>query len=491
MIFKLIRNQKGMLLPLVMILFAVIMIMSVTMLSLTMHNTTANRNYTSSVDALHFAEAGLNEYLWHLNKIASGAIDQNKDIAFGDGFYRVEVLGGSPSSGMITIKSTGYHSKNPDRSRSIEAVLTKRSFTQHVYLSNTETSLAGTVVWNTSIHTWNGPFHTNNTINISGSPTFNGRVTYVNSINLDNWSGPPNPVYNAGDPIKVTSIDFPESNSELKARALNGGHYYNGMTAIFLKGDEYDVRTYDSATNQWNYNNQAYSFNPSNGSNPKQSVASLKLPSNGVIYVDGSGSTQWRRRTGDLYISGEVDGKLTIASARNIYITGWDPTDWREPTSGGTNPARVPQGAFTGGIRYKTGTESTSLIGLIAEQNIEILNGSWPNHNNNQDNRDQKYSWSTDTAPLNIRMDGAYMALKGTIKYDHQSVNKGTATMHGAMIQNARGAFATGSNGYGRSFSHDPRLTYETPPYFLEPTNSGWEINEWRESSTPVPVVTP
>ena len=41
------------------------------------------------------------------------------------------------------------------------------------------------------------------------------------------------------------------------------------------------------------------------------------------------------------------------------------------------------------------------------------------------------------------------------------------------------------NSGYGKIYWHDPRLMYEMPPSFLEPTNSGWEIIEWREISNP------
>ena len=36
-------------------------------------------------------------------------------------------------------------------------------------------------------------------------------------------------------------------------------------------------------------------------------------------------------RYGNVSVSGELDGELTIAAANDIYITGYDPVDWRRP----------------------------------------------------------------------------------------------------------------------------------------------------------------
>lgn len=518
-----VSRQEGLAMPTVIILFLVIMIFTASALSIAMNQVQMNTRYIGSVDALHYAEAGLNEYLWHLNKVDSDAITLEQNISIGDGIYRIQYIEGSVNDGYIRLRSTGFHVDYPDNIRTIEVTVSKRSFTQYVWLSNLDVS-PGAIpggngvyanndcVWNAgpNMHVWHGPYHTNGTLNIWGSPKFHDRVTFStkhpNSGNQwsirtapSNWTGYPQPAvlntttFLAGMPEHVSAVTFPQNNSELKQRAIlseEGKHYYNGMTAIYLRGNSYDVRTYDRVNGVWKYNGVSYTFGSS--ADEKPITPSLALPANGVIYVDGLPGNQWQRQTGDLYISGEINGHLTIAAAQDIYITGYDPTDWREPPQSGGNPARLPRGAYTGGLTYTSNTDS--LLGLIANRNIEILYNNWPRHvvpNGNHDNTNQRW-WSNnrDVAPFNISLYGAYMAINGTVTYEGRgSYNKGVATVIGSMIQNRRSAFASGSTtGYGRSYTHDPRLLYQAPPYFLEPSESGWEINEWREVSTHVEV---
>lgn len=504
-----VSRQEGLAMPTVIILFLVIMIFTASALSIAMNQVQMNTRYLGSVDALHYAEAGLNEYLWHLNKVDSGAIALEQNISIGDGIYRIQYIEGSVNDGYIRLRSTGFHVDYPDNIRTIEVTVSKRSFTQYVWLSGSDISPDGQTVWNAgpNMHEWHGPYHTNGTLNIWGSPKFHDRVTFStkhpnsgNQWSIRTTSGSPYGVavlntttFLAGMPEHVSAVTFPQNNSELKQRAIlseEGKHYYNGMTAIYLKGNSYDVRTYDSDEGVWKYNGVSYTFGSS--ADEKTTTPSVALPANGVIYIDGLPGNQWRRQTGDLYISGELNGHLTIAAAQDIYITGYDPTDWREPQtqSSGGNPARLPRGASTGGLTYTSNTDS--LFGLIANRNIEILYNNWPRHaqNGNNDTALQRW-WSSnrDVAPFNISLYGAYMAINGTVTYEGRgSYSKGVATVIGSMIQNRRSAFASGSTGYGRSYTHDPRLLYQTPPYFLEPSESGWEINEWREVSTHVEV---
>lgn len=483
---KYLRNDKGSALIVVLLVLIVIMSLSIAALEHTVSQKRLNRAHLDSGTALHFAESGIHEFLWHLNKEGSSAVVQNRNNDLGNGFYRIEFIDGSQEDGWMKIRSTGHVKGNENQLRTVEAILTKTSFTEYVWFSNTEGD-----VWNTTQHTWNGPFHTNGNLNVWGRPTFNGTVTYAGTIMTHNAQphGTANPIYNGGSPRQVQRIELPTSNNELRLRAQNGGHYYNGMTAIYLRGNVYDVRTYNRNTGRWYFNGVPYTFE--SGSDSKPNTPSLPLPANGVIFVDGSGTTQWNRGTGDLYISGQLNGRLTIAAANDIFITGWDPTDWRQPIiNTNHNPRNIPRGNPTVGIRYQAGTENTSMLGLVAGRNVEFLNRDWPRHNANNDNSLQRWTLGRgsagDVAPFNLEIHGAIMALRGSVQYNHLSVVKGNVTIRGAVIQNTRGAFATYSGGvrlggYGRISYHDPRMTYNSPPFFLEPQNSGWHINRWKE----------
>ena len=61
----------------------------------------------------------------------------------------------------------------------------------------------------------------------------------------------------------------------------------------------------------------------------------------------------------------------------------------------------------------------------------------------------------------------------GYIKFIGSSIFSRTAA--------TRTSSGSGYRGYLGDYSSDYRMAYETPPHFLEPTNTGWEVKEWRE----------
>ncbi len=437
------KHRAGSTLLIVILVMVLVMIFSVSALSVVSSQKPMTVSYSSQVDGIHFAEAGLNETLAKINKNEFNSIEFNKEIGFGRGKYILTLLDGKEDDGYVVVKATGYLKNNPSAKRTIESTIGKRTFTQHVWLTNSE----GENIVTTTGHVFNGPFHTNGELNITGSPIFKGTVS-CGTLNQPIGS---TPVYEMGAPRKGVRYDFPTSNTQLKDRAIAKGHYYNGMTTIFLKDDKYDVHYFDSKSGTW------------------KDEKDINLPSNGVIYIDGSQTTQWDRRTGDAYISGRLKGELTVASANDIYITGYNPTIFNVNNLGSS----------TGGLTYKD--NDNDILGIIANRNIVILSNGWPsiNGNNNTNNKNTNQS---NRAINNIKLYGAFFALNGTFSYNYNlSGDKGTAELFGSLVQNTRTAWRSGSNGYNRNFVHDEKMKYKSPPYFLEPTNSGWEIKEWKE----------
>ena len=57
----------------------------------------------------------------------------------------------------------------------------------------------------------------------------------------------------------------------------------------------------------------------------------------------------------------------------------------------------------------------------------------------------------------------------------------GELNVYGAIAQNFRGIVGTGSGpgmtGYIKNYNYDQRLAADEPPYFLQPLNTGWEVN--------------
>lgn len=452
---------EGYILPFVLIILIILLVITAVAFNQSIFDIRDTDRTIKDEDALYYAEAGFNRYLYFLNEDSkfykttkSNNLETASEIAFKDGFYNLEITAPTISDPYVTIRSEGWHSGREDKSRLIEVKVRKRQFTNYVYGTGEETLPDGTKVWWTDDDVVNGPLHTNGTLNIDGDPIFNGEVSYSIGLNVRSGS---DPEYNDGNPYESKPLVFPANNDELITWAQSpDGLYFQGRTCILLDGDELKVRNQNNA------------------------VQTYDLPANGVIYVDNIGSemSKFDLDSGNVFLSGELDGQLTIAAQNTIYITGYDPTNWSNPNSFGSSD-------YTGGILYANQTfdeDNDDMLGLTAQRNIEILHRGWPKSNGSHNNNDVTIN--------DITINGAIFALNGSFAFENYNVGapKGTITMRGSMMQNYRGAvgtFYSGSgikaSGYDKDYSHDQRMLYDTPPHFLEPANSGWEIIGWKE----------
>lgn len=450
---RLLRQERGIALPIVLAIIAIITILGLSSAYLVESQGAMGAQHAGGERALYFAEAGVYKYLWHLNKDSryyekdTGGVD----TPFQDGYYRLEVEQPSPGEPVVTIYSTGWAASNPGNRRTIKVQVRKRQFVQHIYASDQEKTATGeTVWWITGDEVW-GPLHTNGTLNIDGDPRFHGRVTYSVALNVRPGS---HPYYEAGPPEKVNTLAFPPSNSQLMllAQPERGGYYYEGRTSILLDGDKVKIR------------------------NKNGVPQTVRLPANGVIYVNGrTGSDKWGLDMGNAFVSGTLHGRLTIAAANDIYITAKDPTDFNyksAPVTGGiqyANPDFDPEGGIT-----------DDMLGLVANRYVRILHYGWFGSHPN----------SRDVAPYDITIHAAIFALNWSFEFESYDSGppKGVITLCGSITQKYRGAVGTFSSwsgdrltGYNKHYTHDPRMLYDTPPHFLEPVNAGWEIVTWRE----------
>lgn len=474
------------------------------------------------------------------------------------------------------VRSTGWEKKKPDRLRTIEVEVKRSTFTEHVMANDSE-EYNGTPVYWTDKEVIYGPLHTNDTLYVrvgaGGGPTFHGLVTYVNGIATDPASQHDaivnNPdIFRQGNRQAPERLSFPPSSPELLAHARIDGHYYNGRTCITLLGDKYNVRTYDQSTDSWYYNGVRYRFNPlrdpiglaepqnwwfwelmneradnKNGKmfsrlNEDGSVyknyrsfadlaaeaPSLPLPNNGVIYVDGVTGDgdgglykqKYTARLGNVFVGGQLNGRLTIAAANDIFLVGHDATDWKmppvipdskwyDPTPGVTYFDTTFEQKFGADGKW-THTEvkqdGDDMLGLVAGRRVQVLHYNWPSQYHGVSAGysglivHDYYCWTLlnsgiaqDRAPYNISINGAIYAggdCFGFEVYD-QGLAKGTAYLIGSITQKQRGPVGTGGaifkfDGYTKNYSHDPRMLYDAPPHFPTPTNMGYRTVHWNES---------
>ena len=551
---KKIMDNRGITIPLVLIVLVLASIFGFSSLFVMNTQTRFNIVDYASKKALEYAEAGYNKYLWHLNDqpdfyIVDKAKSnddkskiEGKDMPFQDGFYRLEITKPEDTDRFVTIKSTGWTNNNPDIRRTIEAKVRKKQFVHHVYVSNSD----GDSIWWTIGDESHGPYHTNGDLLIEKKPIFYDTVSYSGKCyrnNGYNWRGyivkkelitdedkknnteyyyPDFKVKTPQQPQKVDKLEFPKTNEDLRKWAEKDNMVFYGRTCIHLEGENIKIR---------NGKDSAITY----------SLSSIK---NKVIYIDkaeGGGTGKFDLKSGNIFISGELKGVLTIAAANNIYITYSDPTNWYDYDSNNMKdknkkPNQPPElykwsnnntygYPEKGGIKYKNTTFTASykptgkdywireangkdMLGLVANNDILILHYGWPKMPVSSDggypywnfgwewNPSEKkwepsfrYYGIYDVAPNNVTIHAALFAVNGGFGYEFYNddysyyyTKKGDIILWGNITQKTRLAVGfIDTSGYNKKYSHDPRMFYDYPPHILEPVNVGWEIHDWKE----------
>ncbi len=457
------QKENGFVLLLVFILVVLMGIFAVVATNMTKTTMSFFSNIIDKESSLYYAEAGFNRYLFFLNEdpeFYNTAKSQNLEdadkIPFENGYYKLEITPPPSGSSVVTVQSTGW--VEGEAKRTIETEIARQTFSNWVYGTNKEEMTDETKIWWTDDDVVDGPFRTNGDLHIDGDPVFNGPVTYSGDKYVESGS---DPEYNGGFPkYAVDPVEFPQNNENLKNEAQANGYYYEGRTCIMVDGDQLHIR------------------------NQNGLVVTKSLPENGVIYVDSlGGSSKFGYNSGNVFISGELNGRLTVASENNIYITGYDPTN-------GEDPYNLDSDDYTGGITYLDSPvdgESDDMLGLVANNNIEILHKGWLYFNSPYTHWSESYA--DDVAPENINIQAAMFTLDGSFAFEYYNdgVPKGTINFLGSMFQNNRGPVGTfdswsgnKATGYDKNYSYDLRMKRYTPPHYVEPENAGWEILNWK-----------
>lgn len=610
------RNQKGAVLPMVILVMLLMVILSGAIYYMSTGNSLLVAVASSNEKALYAAEKGYNQTLWRLNNEdtdflnpvdASSETYDDKDYHLYeltsdvDSNYLVNVLIPLTSNGIeihtrCIIRSTGWDKKRPENPRSIEVELFKKAFTQYAVANDSERGANNNPLYWVPDEKVYGAIHTNDTFHILNTkdnyPIFYGPVTYKNGIkfyyiealkNMDwfniltplieseaaNYANDPNMFRQGHSQEPDNVLTFSSSLNNLKSYARIDGDYYSGRTCIFLKGDTYDVRYYDSIKKRWFYNNVEYEFiavpinstkwektdlqneatsknneymfktiiRNSNGevlpdesqyyksfSQLREAVPSLPLPTNGVIYVDGRSTNEmpgaiskFNPDNGNVFVSGELTGRLTIAAAKDIFIAAHDTCDWKRPSWNPNWYMSKP------GVTYKNTTfdllpdadnwtytevNGNDMLGLAASNYVNVLHYNWPSQYSKVGywfdffgvNELDNYCWTAttwsifenipaDKAPYNIDIHAAIYAQNESFGYEASGANldvskKDTCQVFGSIAQKKRGRQGGTLDGYSKVYIHDPRLVYETPPHFPSPDNSGWHLARWDEIQT-------
>jgi Tfp pilus assembly protein PilX len=373
------------------------------------------------------------------------------------------------TSGTFRIRSTGRARAGAPRV-SLIATFRKPSFADYVYFTDSE---GGNIRFVTGDQV-NGPLHTNDALLICGSPKF-GRspadnIEVVKPGAGNGWSADANcagsaPQVNfppsSGNGSVGTwrypsaNLQLPQSNAALKADAASAYRFLGETRITFNSGGTMTVtgKREDGVT----YNN-----------------TTVGMPPNGVIYVSNetcpgaydindpyNTSRTGPGKCGTAWVQGTYSKSVTVGAESDIVVMG----------------SLVRSGNVVAGLIsnnwirvYRPTTRSGEPQPRSCANGERILtsqSGNWP------------------PAPGTLTIDAAILSLSqrfGVDNYWCDRNSRPTLNVRGAIAQKTRGAVGTsGPTGYIKNYVYDDRLRYRTPPSFLDPVSSAWQVTAQQE----------
>jgi hypothetical protein len=205
----------------------------------------------------------------------------------------------------------------------------------------------------------------------------------------------------------------------------------------------------------------------------------VAMPANGVIYVaNGScGVTQYTPYNpsytadsgcGNVYVSGKYTRSLTIAAENDIVING----------------------SVTTTVDAEGTPTTGAVLGLIANNFVRVFHPLSGSRSNSIQSCGSSANIGEDL--VNPKIYAAILALNHSFiadNFDCGGTGLGKLTVYGAIAQLFRGYVSTGggtiASGYEKQYDYDDRLAVESPPYFLNPVKASWRVR--RETLAPSP----
>ncbi|MCB9248332.1 MAG: hypothetical protein H6613_07180 [Ignavibacteriales bacterium] len=174
------------------------------------------------------------------------------------------------------------------------------------------------------------------------------------------------------------------------------------------------------------------------------------LAPNGVI---------WNTK-GNLYISGTVNGKLTIGTGKDGSSTG---TVFLEDDIVYRDPPLISDPAYPGTGSTIINPACKDMLGIVAEEQVLVVNNAANKNNINIHGSLFNY--------------GKGIGVQGLTS---SSPNMGKMFIQGGLIENAAQTTGyTNGAGYKQVIKFDKRFATETPPFF--PATETYKIVSWFE----------
>jgi hypothetical protein len=367
-----------------------------------------------------------------------------------------------------------------------------------------------------------GNMWVNDDVFICGSPTINGTIYTVGGLIADPSGGGCTQGVPAADWVQETQTETaPTDDAVLGSVAQQGGCLYEGPTEIdLLSTGGYDVYSPDTPISGTTDSLNASSGNtsgcvPANGWSTGS--AAVTGPTNGVVFVQGcspacnssgyaplgtsatSSTSVYEPDTsgesagtqeGDAIVEGTDKGPLTIGAANNVIIDG-----------------DICYQSWTNCTTPPTAPGSADVLALVAYNFVELNHpmnsthgGSWVNDTQCTGTSPSQYApfgivggvvSAPDCDLTNPIIDAAILALNHQFdvhNYD-QGATLGNISINGAISEDWRGPVGTYNTeivngqveevavtGYAKQYTYDSRLTYLSPPDYLNPGTSAWGL---------------
>lgn len=441
-------NNRGAMLIYIVIVLSIFIIVMVPVLNLIAGQIKLTGSAISKEQALQIAEAGINYYQWHLahypedykdGTTGSGPyvhdyIDVDTQQKIGE--FSLVVTPPAVGSTIVTLKSTGYTTKNPEIKRTITVRYGIYSLSKYAFLSND-------VVWIGEDESVSGQLHSNNGIRFDGvgnAPIQSAKSTYKcqsshgcvpDTYKPGIWGSASQAVKNFWS-FPVPAIDFSSLTADLskmKSLANSGGIYLSPSGA---KGYLLNFNSNSTIS--------IYKITRLSGNNydNKSLLQTKSMPATGIIFVEDN-----------VWVQGTVNGRVTVAAAKLPETTD-KPTIY-----------------IQNNILYSA-KDGTSVLGLISQKDVLV----------------------TSSAPTNLEIDAAMVSQSGAIQYpESNDIIKDSITIYGSIMSFGQWTWTWVSSGYsstqvvvhGYKVTHsnyDSNLLYGAPPSFPV-SSSGYQQLSW------------
>ncbi len=454
------KNQKGVSLVLIIVFIAILTIFGLTILQWSALQIKAANQAQEKELSFQIAEAGIEYYRWHLahdnddyqdGTGNSGPYVHDYKNTNGNvlGQFSLEIDPPPSGSTVVTIKSTGYLTSNPNLKRKIVSRVGIPSYAEYSFLINSNT-------WFGNTEYIKGKLHSNGGIRLDGtcdSIISSAKTTYIcTSVHGCNNEEKPG-IWGIGGPqtfwkFPVPAVDFniiTTDLSKIKTNAQDQGVYLPhsgsyGYHLYFKSNGTFDVYQVTKLTSPYWYKTTYSGYvNSSIDIETKTFLQNYTIPSNGSIFVE---DTTW--------VDGVIEGRVTLG-------VGAFPE----------NASTYKSAIINGNLIYNN-KDGSDTIGIIAQKDIVI----------------PKFS------PNILEIDGVLLAQYGATQsyyyYPAGSSVKNQITTFGSIISSQIWTWSwvngndTTISGYQNTYTtYDANLIYAPPPYF--PKKNEFEVLSWDE----------